>query len=98
MLTYRAEHVDGAWHGGSDLMRLLGDPWPDTKLEDVIHRFAKTNRSENHDAATFCAHPYGDNDWDKDLFQLAFEVVHQKGDVVQSRPPLFEVAGDGAVR
>ena len=29
--------------------------------------------------------------------ELRFKVLHMKGDVVQARPPLFEVLGDGAV-
>ena len=74
MLSYRGQHIEGAWHGGSDLMRALGDPWPDTKLEDVLRTLAQTNRAENHHAATFAAHPYGDNDWTQETFQTAFEM------------------------
>lgn len=74
LLSYKAQHLDGPWHGGSGLARTLGDPAPDVKLADVLRTLAKENRAENRDAALFAAHPYqGSNTWRPEHFDLAFE-------------------------
>jgi MYXO-CTERM domain-containing protein len=74
LLSYRAQHVGGAWHGGSSLLRTLGDSAPDLKLADVLRTLAKENRAENRDAVLYAAHPYeGGNIWAQEHFDLAFE-------------------------
>ncbi|MCA8925899.1 MAG: hypothetical protein KDD82_29095, partial [Planctomycetes bacterium] len=81
MLTYRAEHVTGAWHGGSTFARILGSPHKKTKLEEWIPRFTKQNRAENSSAATFAAHPANDGQgWSPKHLDLAFELDPAKRD------------------
>jgi len=72
MLSYRAGHLEGAWHGGSALFRLLGDPSPDVLLSDVLQWMARDERAKNRRAATFAAHPFGD--WTLDHYRTAFEL------------------------
>lgn len=74
VLSYKAQHVEGPWHGGSGLARALGDNAPDLRLEDVLRILAKENRAENREAALFGAHPYhGGNTWRDEHFDAAFE-------------------------
>ena len=74
LLSYRAQHVDGPWHGGSALARVMGDGRPDVELVDVLTAMAKTNAAENARAAVYAAHPhYGTNAWSDEHFELAFE-------------------------
>ncbi|MCW8140462.1 MAG: hypothetical protein KIT58_16310, partial [Planctomycetota bacterium] len=74
LLSYRAQHVDGPWHGGSGLLRGLGDASPDLRLADVVRTLGKENRAENRHAALYAAHPYvGGNVWRDEHFDLAFE-------------------------
>jgi Subtilase family len=89
LLSYRAAHVDGPWHGGSATARQLGDPSPDVELADVLGELAQGNRTANSQAAAFAAHPYSSSlGWSVDDFELAFErdparrtdrVVHAEG-------------------
>ena len=81
MLTYRAQHITGAWHGGSTFARLVGSPHKKTKLEEVIPRLTKANRAENVGAATFAAHPANDGQgWSAKHLDLAFELDPAKRD------------------
>ncbi|MCO5167925.1 MAG: S8 family serine peptidase [Planctomycetes bacterium] len=74
LLSYRAQHVSGPWHGGSGLARAAGDPSPDVRLADVVRALGKENRGENRQAALYAAHPYvGSNLWSAEHFDLAFE-------------------------
>ncbi len=73
-LAYKAQHVDGAWHGGSSFTRALGDPWPDLPLRELLIQLAKTNQTLNQDAAVFAAHPFDSgNSWKGEDFEAAFE-------------------------
>ena len=72
LLSYRAEHVLGPWHGVSALAPLQGQTFPRVRIEDVVQRLTRTNRQENRRAAAFPAHPFG-GDWSADDFRTAFE-------------------------
>jgi hypothetical protein len=73
MLKYRAEHIDGPWHGGSSIARALGDASPDVDLRVVLDRLASQNRTENKDAAIYGAHPFSSSlGWQPEHFDLAF--------------------------
>ncbi|MCO5165373.1 MAG: S8 family serine peptidase [Planctomycetes bacterium] len=74
LLKYRAEHIDGPWHGGSSVARGLGDPSPDVELDRVLDRLATQNRQENAQAALYAAHPFsGDLGWTDWHYDTAFE-------------------------
>lgn len=93
LLSYRAQHVDGAWHGGSSLLRTMGDSSPDVKLADVVRTLAKENRAENRDAVLFAAHPYqGGNIWSAEHFDIAFE-----RDATKRTDTTVNAEGDGFV-
>jgi hypothetical protein len=93
MLTYRAEHIRGPWHGGSGVARALGDAYPNLELGDLVERLAKTNRAENRHAATFGAHPYSDGPgWRDRHFEAAFEL-----DPAGRRDRVVRLEGDGFV-
>ncbi|MBL4847424.1 MAG: S8 family serine peptidase [Planctomycetes bacterium] len=73
-LTYRARHVEGPWHGGSDIARTLGDSSADLTLNEVIRQLAQTSPRENAKAAIYAAHPFaGTNTWTEDHLEIAFE-------------------------
>ena len=73
-LTYRAAHVQGPWHGGSDFARALGDTAPDLNLGDVLFELTKTRPQENAKAAIYAAHPFAEsNAWTDEHIDLAFE-------------------------
>ncbi|MEZ6184994.1 MAG: S8 family serine peptidase [Planctomycetota bacterium] len=81
MLTYRAQHITGAWHGGSTFARILGSPHKKTQLAEVIPRLTKHNRAENSTAATFAAHPANEGQgWSAEHLDLAFELDPAKRD------------------
>ncbi|MCW8141172.1 MAG: hypothetical protein KIT58_19910, partial [Planctomycetota bacterium] len=74
LLKYRAEHIDGPWHGGSSVARGLGDPSPDVELDRVLDQLATQNRAQNERAAIYAAHPFsGDLGWTDWHFDTAFE-------------------------
>jgi hypothetical protein len=74
MLTYRAKHQVGPWHGGSKLAKTLGEKQPTLELESFIRGLAKEDRAANNQAATYAAHPYsGSNGWSPEHFEMAFE-------------------------
>ncbi|MGE0710938.1 MAG: S8 family serine peptidase [Planctomycetota bacterium] len=74
MLTYRAEHIQGAWHGGSTLAAALGEKQPTVELTGLLRQLTTQNRAANHGAATYAAHPYsGTVGWEPKHFDIAFE-------------------------
>lgn len=74
MLTYRAQHIDGPWHGGSGFARTLGDNHPNVELADVLRTVAKSNPKANTYAAIYAAHPFdGYNDWTEAHLETVFE-------------------------
>ncbi|MBI5367281.1 MAG: S8 family serine peptidase [Planctomycetes bacterium] len=62
MLSYRGQHFDGVWHGGSDVSAGLheGDP---VYLETFLSTLASTNPAENSTAFTYAAHPFSVQGW-----------------------------------
>ncbi|MBI3268600.1 MAG: S8 family serine peptidase [Planctomycetes bacterium] len=62
MLSYRGQHFDGPWHGGSDVSAALheGDP---IYLETFLSTLATSNPAENSKAFTYAAHPFHMQGW-----------------------------------
>jgi hypothetical protein len=95
ILSYRAGHFEGPWHGGSGFARTLGDTAKNVELTDIIEQLTRQNRAENRRAAFFGAHPYsGSNMWKPENFDEAFELdptkrddrsVHVEGDAFVSK-------------
>ena len=75
LLTYRAEHVDGPWHGGSGFARTLGSKDPDLPLADLLHQLSHGHRPTNRRAASYAAHPLsGSAGWADENILLGFEL------------------------
>jgi MYXO-CTERM domain-containing protein len=73
-LGYKAQHIDGPWHGGSSFARTMGDTWPDLNLPDIMRKLAKENRAENRNSALFAAHPFfSGNAWKDEFIEQALE-------------------------
>ncbi|MBI5369383.1 MAG: S8 family serine peptidase [Planctomycetes bacterium] len=64
MLLYRSAHVDGSWHGGSDLSVLLGQGAP-LYLETVLGNAATTSPATNAHSFAYCAHPFSGQGWNE---------------------------------
>ncbi len=96
MLTYRAQHIEGPWHGGSSLARALGDRFPNLELEDLIRLLASNNRGENSKSAGFAAHPMSSSSpWKPSNFEFAFGLDPQTrtDDIVHAEGTGFVVKG-----
>ncbi|MCA8926149.1 MAG: hypothetical protein KDD82_30360, partial [Planctomycetes bacterium] len=93
LLTYRAQHIDGPWHGGSGVARTLGSKDPDLPLPELLRRFSQDNRAENRRAASYAAHPLSKSaGWDAANLDLAFET-----DPAQRQDLAVNAEGDGFV-
>jgi hypothetical protein len=96
MLAYRAQHIEGPWHGGSSLARALGDNYPNLELEDLVRLLASSNRGENSKAAGFAAHPMSSSSpWKPSNFEFAFGLDPQTrtDDIVHAEGTGFVVKG-----
>src|SRR5207237_2159798 len=71
MLTMRADHVEGPWHGGGWL-KGPGNPNIDVNLMPLLNDFAKQSQTTQGDTFTYCAHPYGGQGWDDDKIAEGF--------------------------
>ncbi|MBI4576309.1 MAG: S8 family serine peptidase [Planctomycetes bacterium] len=94
MLTYRGEHIEGPWHGGSTISQWLGQGSP-VELKDVLTRLARQNQQTNADAFTYAAHPFSSQGWGKDKFEmvLGIDPAHRTTDFVSATKDEFVYKG-----
>ena len=69
MLTYRAQHFDGLWHGGYVLGTIHEKP--KLPLEEALGKMARTNPAENARAFSYAAHPLSGIGWNAEQLDMA---------------------------
>lgn len=63
MLTMRAEHCEGPWHGGGYLQG-PGNPNIDVNLFPLFQHLAKDDQQKQGGAFSYAAHPFSGQGWD----------------------------------
>lgn len=71
MLLYRADHVEGPWHGGGWL-RGPGNPNIDVELFPLLSDVAKNRQGAQGGAFSYAAHPFGGQGWSDANIERAF--------------------------
>ncbi len=97
MLHYRADHVEGPWHGGGWIPD-PGSPSIDVVLEDVLRDSAQQNQTPlgNLHAFSYAAHPFGGFlGWNDDHLKVALGLDPnlRTRDHVHASPPAFVFKG-----
>jgi subtilase family protein len=63
MLAYRAEHVEGPWHGGNSIMPSPNSPQTTVHLAPLMRDLAQNQRQGGPSPFTFAAHPFSGMGW-----------------------------------
>ena len=79
MLTYRADHVEGPWHGGG-FLRGPGSPNIDVNLHPLLNDLAKNRQGTQGASFGYCAHPFGGMGWREENLKRGFGLEAQYRD------------------
>ena len=71
MLTYRANHVEGPWHGGGWLQG-PGNPNIDVNLFPLLNDLATQDQGRQGEAFSYAAHPFSGMGWRDENLERAF--------------------------
>ncbi len=94
MLTYRADHVEGPWHGGGWL-RGPGNPNIDVDLFPLLNDVAKNRQATQGRSFAYAAHPYSGQGWNDSNYERGFGIdpAHRTRDAVHDQTGEFVLKG-----